>query len=77
LKGFCGSCGSNRISEKKSVETISAADMHVVGWPLADAVVDRIESMRSWFAMFERAGSDVDMSGPKVYHLGAARRAIT
>jgi len=25
--------------------------MHVVGWPLADAVVDRIESMRRRVAM--------------------------
>ncbi len=43
--------GSNRISAKKSAAIRSAADAHVEGCPLSAAVVERIESMRSWVAM--------------------------
>jgi hypothetical protein len=35
--------------------------MHVVGWPLPAAVVDRIESMRSCVAMFWSAGMEMDV----------------
>ena len=48
----CGFFGSNRISEKNNVETISAAEQQLVGWPLAAAVVERMESMRSCVATF-------------------------
>jgi hypothetical protein len=38
---------------------ISAIDMHVVGCPLPAAVVDRMESIRSWAAMVWRAAEAV------------------
>jgi hypothetical protein len=34
------------MSAKNNAAIKSAADMHVVGWPLADAVVARIDSIR-------------------------------
>jgi hypothetical protein len=40
------------MSAKNSAAIKSAADMHVVGCPLADAVVARIDSMRRRVAMF-------------------------
>jgi hypothetical protein len=52
LWACCGCCGSKRISAKNSAATRSAADAHVVGWPLPAAVVERIESMRSCVATF-------------------------
>jgi hypothetical protein len=39
---------------------ISAADMHVVGWPDPASDVDRTESMRSCVAMLWRTSSDGD-----------------
>jgi hypothetical protein len=47
---------SYRISAKKSVATISAAEKHVVGWPLPASLVERAESMRRRVAMFWSAG---------------------
>jgi hypothetical protein len=58
---FFGSLGSNRISPKKSVATISAADRQLVGWPVPASVVERTESIRSWVATFCRAASGVDI----------------
>ena len=72
LSACCGFCGSNRISAKKSVATISAADMHVVGWPLPAAVVERIESMRSWVATFWRAGDDGWQYGQESSNIGSS-----
>lgn len=39
---------------------ISAADAHVVGWPLPASLVDRTESMRSRVATFLRAATRDD-----------------
>jgi hypothetical protein len=41
--------------------------MHVVGGPLAAAVVDRTESMRSCVAMLWRAAIEGDDIGEAVY----------
>ena len=46
--------GSYRISAKKSVATISAADKQVVGCPLPASLVERTQSMRSLVAMLRR-----------------------
>src|SRR5579884_3365538 len=43
LCGLRGFLGSYRITEKNSVDMISAAEAHVVGWPLPAVVVERIE----------------------------------
>src|SRR6478672_11547186 len=61
LSGLRGSFASNRISSKKRVETMSAADKHVVGWPVPASLVDLTESIRSCAAMFLRAERDVLM----------------
>src|SRR5688500_13126 len=51
LSGFPGFFGSNRISQKNSTDMMSAADRHVVGWPLPAWLVEATESIRSWVAM--------------------------
>src|SRR6476620_2774358 len=61
LSGLRGFFASNRISSKKRVETMSAADKHVVGWPVPASLVDLTESIRSCAAMFLRAERDVLM----------------
>src|SRR6185436_2498957 len=52
-----GSEGAQRISSKNRTETISAADMQVVGCPEpASAVVSRLRR-RSFCAIYDRAGA--------------------
>jgi hypothetical protein len=40
---------------------ISAAEQHVLGWPLPASLVERTESMRSRVAMFISAGTRGDV----------------
>src|SRR5687768_3909624 len=61
LSGFCGSRGSYRISAKKRAATISAAEQHVLGWPLPASLVARTESIRRRVAMFISAGTRRDV----------------
>ena len=56
-----GSRGSKRISWKKSVETMSAADMQLVGWPEAASAVDSRQCRRSFWAILNRARSSTGM----------------
>ena len=58
-----GSFGSKRISSKKRTETMSAADMHVVGCPEPARVVDSSEWRRSFWAMRKRAESSAMGAG--------------
>jgi hypothetical protein len=46
---------SKRISSKNSTDTMSAQDMHVVGWPEPASVVISSEWRRSFCAIFLRA----------------------
>jgi hypothetical protein len=75
---FLGFFGSYRISTKKSVAMISAADMHVVGWPLPASDVERIESIRSRVAMLWSAGTEGSvMAEARVYHRRPASRTAS
>jgi hypothetical protein len=40
---------------------ISAAEQHVLGWPLPASAVERTESMRNRVAMFISAGTRTDV----------------
>ena len=54
LPGYLGSLGLNRITEKKRVATISAAEQQLVGCPLPASVVERTLSIRSRAALCVR-----------------------
>src|SRR5689334_8237360 len=52
LLGAFGFLGSYRMTEKKSVATMSAAEQQLDGWPLPASLVERTLSIRSWAALF-------------------------
>src|SRR5688572_27485564 len=75
LSGFWGLAGSNRISAKNNAAVRSAIEQQLVGWPLAASDVDFSESIRSWVAMFVRAGISVERSrGMAAKHIRARPR---
>ena len=62
LSSCCGLRGSNRISAKNRVATMSAAEQQLDGWPLPASDVARTDSMRSRAAMVCSAGTSDDLS---------------
>src|SRR6185295_1479502 len=70
-----GSRGSKRISSKKSTDTISAQDMHVVGCPEAASDVISREWRRSFWAIRASGLSSTVMSFTRLKGRGQGGRA--